>query len=87
MDALTAKLRDDLLVEIERGAGECLELLRAFKEAGGEQRAAYDILESMRSAAREADLGEREDLIMDLMDVVCGWTQRHNLIWPETLKS
>lgn len=55
-----------------------LSLLREFKEAGGTRDEAFHILEELRAHAVDE---QQEDLILELMDVVCGWCHKDLRIW------
>jgi hypothetical protein len=51
-------------------------LLVAFKNQGGGQQEAHDLLESMR-----IDASEEEDVILELMDFVVGYCSPSWRIW------
>ncbi len=56
--------------------------VRALKDQGCTQQQTYDALVRLRPTLPP----EREDLVLELMDVVVGWCSKADYIWPEPLQ-
>jgi hypothetical protein len=59
---------------------ELIGVLRDFRSRGGSREMAYKALAELRE---ERDLADREDRILELMDVVRGFCSAHMLVWRQ----
>ena len=55
-----------------------------LKAMGCTQQETYDALVKLR---QRQESPEREDRLLELMDVVAGWCPRADFIWPDVLKT
>ena len=62
---------------------ELRELIVRFKDQGGKQREALQILEEIRQEFKDDE--EKEDLVLELLDYVAGWCQPQYRIWEDQL--
>jgi len=79
------KLERDVRTALDHDAGDeaILDIIRAYKSNGGDQRIAYDSLEAIRCEMEE-DSPERER-VEAVMDIVWGFCPRDKQIWSTNL--
>ncbi len=72
-------------LQAPRSGEELLRTLHGFHAEGASQENVYEILTELLEEVRR-DMGEaEEEILLDAMDVVCGWCGSHLLIWPDRL--
>jgi hypothetical protein len=59
-------------------------ILNDFKNLGGTQAEALEVLEQLRSESQDE---ETEDYILDMMDIAAGWCAVKFRVWPEPSQS
>jgi hypothetical protein len=59
-------------------------ILSDFKNLGGTQAEALDVLEQLRSESQDE---ETEDYILDMMDIAAGWCAVKFRVWSEESSS
>ena len=69
----------DAAFATETGYVDAIELLKAFKAAGGTQQEAMSILSSLRFRSEDDPI--REEEICCVMDIAGGWCQVGREIW------
>lgn len=79
---LVDDFREEIRLEIEAGDIKT-ETLKKYKKLGMEQKQMFDVLEAFRAEMRLKDDEKTEDMIMECMDVVCGWCSPQAKIYPE----
>lgn len=66
---------------------ETYELLVRYRDSGGQQAKAYEILLGIINEVREAGVNEDvEDAIVDVGDAIVGDIARTHRIWPDRLE-
>jgi len=68
---------------IDSGNGEIYKAIMNFKNKKGTQRKAYDIISKLYQLYREQNIEEKEDMVANILDVIVGFTSKHNWIWEE----
>lgn len=74
-------------IQEEHSLEDRLKLLKAYKSAGGRQKTAYEILEEIRSVFMESGEEEKEDCVLELMDIAVGYCHPTKKIWETDLKT
>jgi len=68
-------------IDQARPFDELVKILLEFKKNGGSQQEAIAFLEHLLSEYRQAELEEREEVVMDLLDRATGFTHDSKKIW------
>lgn len=79
---LVDDFREEIRLEIEAGNIKT-ETLKKYKQLGIDQDTMLSVLESFRAEMRLKNDEETEDMIMNNMDLVCGWCAPQCKIFPE----
>jgi hypothetical protein len=59
-------------------------ILKDFKNLGGTQAEALEVLEQLRSEAPDEEI---EDCILEMMDIAAGWCNARLRVWEESSPS
>jgi hypothetical protein len=58
------------------------EFVTELASSGHTQEEVYQIFDSFRSQLRLAARESDEDIVMDVMDYICGWCSPHSRLFP-----
>ena len=63
------------------------QVVRALKDQGCGQREVYNLLEEMRHEVAAEGAEPSEDVLLEVMDFVSGFSNERHRIWDEPLKA
>ncbi len=83
MDDKTLKASEEMeqMIRNDQSYSELYEHLKGLKAVGFSKEEAFEALEIIRAKYREEDNENKEDLVMELMDVASNFCSTHQKIW------
>lgn len=89
LSVIDINLKNDLLKMIDKRCSyeKARKILVDFKILGGKQDIAYNTLEDIRLEFIKNNEEEKENFLLDLMDIVVGWCHPNVKIWDDDLKT